>query len=81
MKTVKYYQVSNLQLFMMAITTGIIAAALITINMMAKEYLLLPVVITDKEDKCASVVNYRNGDAYTCADVGTILRNFRKKVE
>jgi len=81
MKTVKYYQVSNLQLFMMAITTGIIAAALITINIMAKEYLLLPVVVTDREDKCANVINYRNGDAYTCADVGIVLRSFRKQVE
>jgi hypothetical protein len=81
MKTVKYYQVSNLQLFMMAITTGVIAAALITINIMAKEYLLLPVVVTDRDSKCASVVNYRNGDAYTCADVGIILRTYRTKVE
>jgi len=81
MKTAKYYQVSNLQLFMMAITTGVIAAALITINIMVKEYLLLPVVITDPADKCALVINYKNGDAYTCADVGIILRNYRTKVE
>lgn len=81
MRTVKYYQVSNLQLFVMALLIGIIAAALITINMMAREYLLLPVVMVDRDDKCASVVNYKNGDAYTCADVGVILRNYRKKVD
>jgi hypothetical protein len=81
MKTVKYYQVSNFQLFWMSILIGIIAAALITINIMTKDYLMLPTVIVDRDDKCASVVNYKNGDAYTCADVGTILRHFRKKVE
>lgn len=81
MKTTKYYQVSNLQLFLMAILVGVIAAGLITINIMVKEYLLLPTVLVDREDKCASVVNYKNGDAYTCADVGIILRNFRKKVD
>lgn len=81
MRTAKYYQVSNLQLFLMAILIGIIAAALITINIMVKEYLLLPTVMVDREDKCASVVNYKNGDAYTCADVGVILRNYRKKVD
>lgn len=81
MKTAKYYQVSNLQLFVMAILIGIISAGLITINIMVKEYLLLPTVVVDREDKCASVVNYKNGDAYTCADVGIILRNFRKKVD
>lgn len=81
MRTAKYYQVSNLQLFVMAILIGIIAAALITINIMVREYLLLPTVIVDREDKCASVINYKNGDAYTCSDVGIILRNFRKKAD
>lgn len=81
MRTVKYYQVSNLQLFVMALLIGIIAAALITINIMVREYLLLPTVLVDRDDKCASVVNYKNGDAYTCADVGVILRNYRKKVD
>lgn len=81
MRTVKYYQVSNLQLFVMALLIGIIAAALITINIMVREYLLLPAVVVDRDDKCASVVNYKNGDAYTCADVGVILRNYRKKVD
>jgi len=80
-KTIKYYQVSSLQLFIMAITVGVIAAALVTINMVAKEYLLLPVVITDREGRCTNVVNYRNGDAYACADVEVTLRNFRKRVE
>lgn len=78
MKTVKYYQVTNMQLFIMAITIGVIAAALITINNRAMDYLQLPVV-TMVDDKCVSVVNYKNGEAFTCGDVGTILRNYRIK--
>lgn len=78
MKTVKYYQVTNMQLFIMAITIGVIAAALITINNRAMDYLQLPVV-TMADDKCVSVVNYKNGEAFTCGDVGTILRNYRIK--
>ena len=77
----KYYQVSGLQLFMMAILTGIIGAAVITINTTVKDYLLLPQVTFTKDDKCVSVVNYRNGEEFTCNDVGIILRNFRKKIE
>lgn len=78
MKTVKYYSVSNTQLFVMAILIGVFAAALITINSTIKEYLQLPMVTT-VDDKCVTISNYKNGEAFTCNDVGTILRNYRTK--
>ena len=62
----------------MALLIGVIAGALITINTGVKEYLQLPLVTT-ADDKCVSVVNYKNGEAFTCSDVGTILRNYRVK--
>lgn len=77
MKIVKYYQVSNSQLFIMAVLTGIIAAALSVINTSVKEYLQLPVVNVSSDDKCVSVSSFKNSEAFTCADVGTILRNYR----
>ena len=77
-RATKYYQVSNMQLFIMAVLIGIIAGALITINTGVKEYLQLPLVTT-ADDKCVTVVNYKNGEAFTCSDVGTILRNYRVK--
>lgn len=77
MSSNKYYQVSGTQLFIVSVLIGIIAAALITINIMIKEFLMLPVVITDSDNRCINVVNYQNGDAYTCSDVSIILRNFR----
>lgn len=81
MKVNKYYQVSGFQLFLMAILTGVVAGALVNINMLAKEYLQTPVVKMTKDEKCIAVENYRNGDAFTCNDVGVILRNYRKKIE
>lgn len=77
MKTVKYYQVSTLQLIIMAIVIGVIASALVVINTSVKEYLQLPVVTTTTDDKCVTVSNFKNGETYTCSDVGTILRNYR----
>ena len=77
MKVVKYYQVSGLQLFFMALAVGVISAALITINTAVKEYLQLPVVVTTADGKCAVVANYKNGDAFTCSDVGVVLRKYR----
>lgn len=77
MKVVKYYQVTNANLFVMALLIGVIAAALITINTSVLEYLQLPKVTMSADDKCVSVANYKNGEAFNCGDVGTILRNYR----
>lgn len=80
-KTTRYYTVSNLQLFICALLIGVISAALITINNAAMEYLQLPVVETAPDGKCVAVSSFRNGEAFTCNDVGTILRNYRTKVK
>lgn len=77
-RTVKYYQVSSFQLFIMAFLTGVIGAALVVINMSVKEYLQLPIVVYEN-DKCVSVVSYQNGEAFTCEDVDIILRKYRKQ--
>lgn len=79
MKTKKYYQVTNTQFFFSSILVGVISAALIIINMRISEYLQLPMVTLDSEGKCVSVANYKNGEAYQCSDVDTILRNYRVK--
>lgn len=79
MKTTRYYTVSNLQLFVCAILIGIISAALITINNVAIEYLQLPIVETSLDGKCIAVSSFKNGEAFTCNDVGTILRKYRTR--
>jgi hypothetical protein len=77
MKTIKYYQISGFQLFVMAIIVGVISAALITINTAVQEYLQLPMVHMSKDGQCTVVSNYKNGDAFTCNDVDVILRKYR----
>ena len=79
MRVVKYYQVSNRQLFIMALMVGVISAALVMINTSVKEYFQLPEVTMTSDDKCVTVSNFKNGETYTCGDVGNILRNYRIK--
>ena len=76
MKATRYYQVSNIQLFIMGILIALIVTALLAINSAVKDYLQLPIV-TMAGDKCVSVASVKNGEAFTCGDVGTILRNYR----
>lgn len=75
-RVVKYYQVTGLQLFLMALLTGAVGGALGTINTLTREYFLLPQVVIGAAG-CANVVSFKNGEAYTCNDVGTVLRKYR----
>lgn len=76
----KYYSVSNTQIFLTAILTGIISAAIIKINNSVEDYFKLPVVVLI-DNKCISVESTKNGELYTCADVNMILRNYRVKTK
>lgn len=75
----KFFMVSTKQIILAAIFTGIISGAVVIINTSVKEYLGLPMVMQSADGNCVSVANYKNGDNFTCADVGNILRNFRVK--
>lgn len=79
MKTTKYYVVSNSQIIITAILVAVLTASLVTINTAVKKYFELPVVTFSEDGKCATVSNYKNGEAYTCSDVGVVLRNYRLK--
>lgn len=79
MKTKKYFQVSTFQLFLMSILISVLVSALVVINTSVKEYLQLPIVVMTQDGKCAAVSNFKNGEAFICSDVGTILRNYRIK--
>ena len=77
MKVAKYYQVNDRQIIFLAFLVSVIAVALGQINSAVIEYLQLPQVYVDDGGKCTKVVNYKNGEAYMCSDVGTILRKYR----
>lgn len=75
----KYFQVTNGQIFTAAILIGLISGAVSTINSQVMEHLQLPLVIMGADGKCAAVENFKNGDAYTCNDIGGVLRKYRTK--
>ncbi len=78
----KYYVITGKQLFCLSILISIIVSALITINILLKDYLMLPeVFIQEKDGQCIKVVNYVNGHAFNCNDVNVILRQYRKVIE
>lgn len=75
----KYYVVSNLQIFVSAVLSAILAASLIVINTAVNNYFELPIVLMTEDNKCSTVISFKNGEAYTCNDVNMILRNYRTK--
>jgi len=78
MGTKKYQLVTNSQMIVFGIFVAIIASCIVIAVQFAQDWLSLPVVI-QKDGECASVVNYKNGDAFTCPDVDVILRKYRIK--
>lgn len=71
-----YYIVSSKQVAGTAFSIAAMTAvgAFFVISLMA--YFDLPQVFVDVENKCVKVVNYKNGDAYTCQDKDVVLRKY-----
>jgi hypothetical protein len=71
-----YYMVNAKQVagtaFAIATLTAVSAAFMITLV----NYLDLPEVYVGPDGACVKVVNFKNGDAYTCADKDVILRKY-----
>lgn len=74
----RYFNVSTLQIICASFLIAIITSALVTINILVKDYFLLPTVHTDSAGVCIKVVNYENGQAFNCNDVDVVLRIYRK---
>ena len=71
-----HYMVSSKQVagtgFTIAALTAVGAAFVISLI----NYLELPEVYIGVDSSCVKVVNYKNGDAYTCSDKDVILRKY-----
>ena len=74
----RYFNVSTLQIICASFLIAIITSALVTINILVKDYFLRPAVHTDAAGVCVKVVNYENGQAFNCNDVDVVLRIYRK---
>ena len=71
-----YYMISAKQAAATAFSIAAMTAvgAFFVISLMA--YFDLPEVFIDGETKCVKVINYKNGDAYTCQDKDVVLRKY-----
>lgn len=77
----KYTTLSNTQLMVSTLLTGLIAGACSIAFSMYREYATLPVVHKSVAGECIKVVNYVNGHAFSCPDVNVLLRQYRSEVE
>jgi hypothetical protein len=75
------YTTTRSQLAIFTILTAIIVGLMIVAIQATREYLDLPEVKRSVIDNsCVQVINYRNGDAYTCADVDVVLRRYHMTI-
>ncbi len=77
----KYTTLTNTQLLIMTLLTGLIAAGINVLFTMYQEYRVLPTVFKSPNGDCIKVVNYQNGHAFSCPDVNVLLRQYRTEVE
>jgi len=76
----RYTTLTNFQLFLLALITGLIAGGLGLAQSMYREYTLLPEVTLDRAGQCVKVTNFENGHAFACPDVDVLLRRYRKVI-
>lgn len=71
-----YYMVSGKQVAGSAFSIAALTAvgAFLVISLIT--YFDLPEVAIDNEGHCVKVINYKNGDAYTCQDKDIVLRKY-----
>jgi hypothetical protein len=74
----RYTNLTNFQLFLLALLTGLIAAALVLAATKYEELKLLPEVTVSPTGQCIKVTNFENGHAFACPDVDVLLRRYRK---
>lgn len=77
----KYVTLTQFQMFLLALITGVLGGLITVGYTMYTEYRLLPTVVQDGNGQCIKVVNYENGHAFACPDVNVVLRRYRTQVE
>ena len=71
------YIISGKQLFGTVAVCAIFIALLSALSVVAIDYFDRPKVFVNDENKCVKVVNFKNGDGFTCQDKDITLRNYR----
>jgi hypothetical protein len=62
------------------IVTTLLSSSIVLGGVLHLQKLETPVVFNDEAGKCQQVINYTNGDAFTCGDVGLTLRRYRTEL-
>lgn len=73
-----YYVASGKQLIGITLAIAVFLTVCIWFGNVTMAYLDLPEVFMS-EDKCVKVVNFKNGDGYTCQDKDVVLRKYKLK--
>jgi hypothetical protein len=77
----KYTVLTTIQLLIMTLLTGLIAAVISIGFTLYRDYAMLPTVHKTAAGECVKVVNFQNGHAFSCPDVNVLLRQYRSEVE
>lgn len=77
----RYVNLTSFQLFLLAVITGFLAAAISIGYGLYREYRALPEVIKNAGGECIKVLNFENGHAFNCNDVNVLLRKYRERNE
>ena len=72
-----HYVVSGKQLLSTTVAIAVFLAICVWLASLLGAYLDLPEVWL-ADGKCNKVVNFKNGDGYTCQDVDVVLRKYRR---
>lgn len=73
----KYYMFTSSQLAMLALLVALLLSSSIIGATSYQDHQDLPTVLVDDTGKCIRVVNYKNGDGYSCEDQDVILRRYK----
>ena len=70
------YVVSSRQLVVSAGLLILTVVSVVWLMVAVLAWTDLPDVVVDQTNHCVKVLNYRNGDGYTCQDKDVILRKY-----
>lgn len=75
-----FYMVNTKQIAStVAITALFAAVATVFVNTLISYFEMPEVYVSATDGSCVKVVNFKNGDAYTCTDKDIILRKYHVK--
>jgi hypothetical protein len=72
------FEISTIQLLAFGVMTAITGACFTVLINTFIAYTWQPEVFVNSKNECVKVINFDNGDSYTCNDVGKTLRRYRK---